>query len=90
MLGVFFAGYLLKLSDKNDWAKRWFVLNEKTCKVQYHDIPRLQFELFCFLFSLQPYAVITLDMTVLVILWFYLVIILNLCISFAACIYQKA
>ena len=36
------AGYLLKLSDKSDWAKRWFVLNEKTCKVQNHDIPRLR------------------------------------------------
>ena len=27
------SGFLLKQSDKNDWTKRWFVLNEKTCKV---------------------------------------------------------
>jgi dynamin GTPase len=33
------AGYLLKLSDKNDWAKRWFVLNEKTCKLAYTKKP---------------------------------------------------
>jgi dynamin GTPase len=27
------AGYLLKKTKKSDWAKRWFVLNEKTNKV---------------------------------------------------------
>lgn len=35
------AGYLMKLSDNGDWAKRWFVLNEKTCKVQNHDLSEL-------------------------------------------------
>lgn len=29
------AGYLLKQSDNNEWNKRWFVLNEKTCKLAY-------------------------------------------------------
>lgn len=33
------AGYLLKKSDKNEWAKRWFVLNEKTCKLAYTKKP---------------------------------------------------
>jgi len=33
------AGFLLKQSDKNDWTKRWFVLNEKTCKLAYTKKP---------------------------------------------------
>jgi len=33
------AGYLLKKSDKNDWTKRWFVLNDKTCKLAYTKKP---------------------------------------------------
>lgn len=33
------AGYLLKQSEKNEWTKRWFVLNEKTCKLAYTKKP---------------------------------------------------
>jgi dynamin GTPase len=33
------AGYLMKKSDNGDWAKRWFVLNEKTCKLAYTKKP---------------------------------------------------
>ncbi|CAM6021470.1 unnamed protein product [Sphagnum balticum] len=33
------AGYLLKKTKKSDWAKRWFVLNEKTNKFAYTKTP---------------------------------------------------
>uniref|UniRef100_A9U1V2 dynamin GTPase n=1 Tax=Physcomitrium patens TaxID=3218 RepID=A9U1V2_PHYPA len=33
------AGYLYKKSDKNEWVKRWFVLNEKTGKLAYTKKP---------------------------------------------------
>jgi hypothetical protein len=28
-----FSGYFLKKNKKRDWAKQWFVFNEKTNKV---------------------------------------------------------